>query len=119
MDDRYEIGLAVVGSKVVLIFRRGARVGRRVVFDSGAPHAHAAAVEGVCRAASEPLAHPLPRVVYLRQRSVLGTFDADDALASVIFTSRTSIVWSSAKAPDGEHELVAEAAALAAQGVTT
>ena len=119
MDDRYEIGLAVVGSRVALVFRRGERVGRRVVFESGAPHAHAAAVEGVCRAASEPLARPLPRVVYLRQRSVIGTFDLDDALASVLFTARTSIVWSSAKAPDGEHGLVAEAAALAAQGVTT
>ena len=82
MDDRYEIGLAVVGSKVALVFRRGERVGRRVVLESGAPHAHAAAVEGLCWVATDPLAHPLPRVVYPRQRTVIGTVDIDDPPAS-------------------------------------
>lgn len=106
----YEIGLAVVGQRVVLLFRREGRQ-RVVTLETSAPHAHAAAVEGVRRALSEPLRHPAPRVIYLRQKSVLGAEFTPIELAAVPGGAR--LVWSSAKSPDGEDALVAQAACLA------
>ena len=107
----YEIGLAVVGQRVVLLFRREGRQ-RVVTLETSAPHAHAAAVEGVRRALAEPLRHPAPRVIYLRQKSVVVGQDFTPVeIAAVPGGAR--LVWSSAKSPDGEDALVAQAACLA------
>lgn len=105
-QDRYEIGLAVVGTRVALVFRRGRRQ-RVVTFDTDAPHAHAAAVAGIRRACSEPLAEALPRVIYLRQKSAIGS------CAGELVAARASLVWSSPKAEGGEHLLVTQAAVIA------
>ena len=66
----------------------------------------------VRRALAEPLRHPAPRVIYLRQKSVVvGQDFTPIELAAVPGGAR--LVWSSAKSPDGEDALVAQAACLA------
>lgn len=102
----YSIGLGVHvvdpidGATVVLVVERAGS--RRVVrWQCSAPHSHAAALEGVARARELRLRTDAPRVIRLRQRSVV------DALRS------PDVEWSSVRAPGGEHPTVTRACDLA------
>lgn len=117
MGADYEIGVGVVGQRVALAMRREGRV-RFIAWETAATHAHAAALEGVFRACSEPLAHNEARRVFLRQRSVVQACGNDDGIAAILMESRATVEWSSVKAPNGEHEMVTMAVTRAANGVT-
>lgn len=89
----YAIGIAVCDDTVALCIERdGARYLMR--WRHSSTHAHGAALEAVERARALHPAHDEPRTIYLRQRSVVDQLRAPD------------VVWSSARAPDGEHPAV-------------
>ncbi|HEX4932380.1 MAG TPA: hypothetical protein VFV33_04320 [Gemmatimonadaceae bacterium] len=95
----YDIGIGVHvfgpvdGAVVALVVSRKGR-DHLVRWKSSAAHAHAAALEGVARARALRLREDAPRVIRLRQRSVVDVIREDD------------VVWSSARAPGGEHPTV-------------
>lgn len=95
----YNIGVGVHvfgpvdGSVVSLCVHRRGRE-HVIRWRTAAPHAHAAAMEGVARARALRFRADEPRVIRLRQRSVVEALREDD------------VVWSSDRAPDGEHPTV-------------
>ena len=104
-EDAYDLGAAVANTWCVVAVRRN---GSERVFgpwQTNADSPHAAAVVGVLRALSMPLAHP--RRIHLRQTSAIKAVERDHAAA--LTTARASLHWSSYRAPDGEHEALVRA----------
>lgn len=104
-EDAYDIGVAVENTWCVVAVRRN---GSERVFgpwQTNADSPHAAAVVGVLRALSMPLAHP--RRIHLRQTSAIKAVERDHAAA--LATARASLRWSSYRAPDSEHEALVRA----------
>ena len=119
MGEPYQMGVAVAGTRACVVMSREGRT--RIVgpWETGASDPHAAAIAAVTRAAQHPLATAEPRRIYLRQNPVVQAFAKYDDLALVLLESRTSLVWRSFRAPEGEHLLVIQAAALLNPCATT
>jgi hypothetical protein len=99
----YTIGIAVCDDVVAIcVERNGER--RLLRWRHSSTHAHGAAMEAVRRARALRTAHDEPRVIHLRQRSVVDHLREPD------------LVWSSARAPAGEHPAVEIAFEYAARG---
>ena len=100
----YRIGIAVCDDVVALcVVRNGLQHILR--WRHGAAHAHEAALQAIERARALRVQHDEPRVIYLRQRSVVDMLRSPD------------LVWSSARSPHGEHptvQIAFDAAARAA-----
>lgn len=121
MGEPYQMGVAVAGSRACVVMSREGRTRIIGPWTTSAPpnDSHAVAVLAVIAAARHPLACAEPRRIYLRQHTVEQVFTSHDDLALILLESRATVQWRSSRAPEGEHLLVIQAAALLSPCATT